>query len=104
MFEPENLPSPDEMGFFIHPDVPGEDESDDVKALCLGLGFDAAGVSMESDAPELSDAWHWDEDMTAATRWTPTPPDGEGWQLVAKYDTEDGPRAMFVRPNTGDQR
>lgn len=99
MFEPEKLPAPDEMGFFFHPDIPGEDESDDVRALCKALGFDAAAVDMESDAPELSDAWHEDEDMTAPTRWTPTPPAGEGWILVAKYDTEDGPCAMFVTPN-----
>ena len=99
MFEPEKLPAPDEMGFFFHPDIPGEDESDDVRALCLALGFDAAGVAMEDDAPALSDEWAEAEDMTAPTRWTPTPPNGDGWTLVAKYDTEDGPAAMFVRPN-----
>lgn len=101
MFEATRLPPPDENGFFCHPDVPGEDEGDDVHALCAGLGFDAAAVDMESDAPELSDAWHDAEDMTAAARWTPTPPEGAGWMLVAKYDTEDGPQAMFVRPNAG---
>lgn len=99
MFDPAKLPAPDEMGFFFHPDIPGEDESDDVKALCRELGFDVTAVGMEDDAPELSDAWGEDEDMTAPTRWTPTPPAGDGWMLVAKYDTEDGPYAMFVRPN-----
>ena len=34
MFEPEKLPAPDEMGFFFHPDIPGEDESDDVRTGC----------------------------------------------------------------------
>lgn len=99
MFEPENLPAPDEMGFFFHPDIPGEDESDDVRALCLELGFNTAAVAMEDDAPELSDLWHEADDMTAPTRWTPTPPTGDGWTLVAKYDTDDGPCAMFVRPS-----
>ena len=98
MFEVTRLPAPDDMGFFYHPDIPGEDEGDDVRALCKELGFEVAGVEMESDAPELSDAWHEDEDMTAPTRWTPTPPAGDGWILVAKGDTEDGPSAMFVRP------
>lgn len=95
MFEPEKLPVPDEMGFFLHPDIP----VDDVKQRCKALGFGVSAVDMESDAPELSDAWHVDEDMTAPTRWTPTPPAGEGWILVAKYDTEDGPCALFVTPN-----
>ena len=99
MFEPAKLPAPDEMGFFFHPDIPGEEETDDVHALCKALGFDAAAVAMEDDAPELSDDWSESEDITAPTRWTPTPPAGEGWMLVAKYDTEDGPHAMFVRPN-----
>lgn len=98
MFEPEKLPAQDEMGFFFHPDIPGEEEGDDVRALCLALGFDAKSVAMEDDNPALADEWAA-EDMTAPTRWNPTPPTGDGWQLVAKYDTEDGPAAMFVRPN-----
>ena len=48
MFEPEKLPAPDEMGFFFHPDIPGEDESDDVHQLCKDAGFDALAFSMVS--------------------------------------------------------
>ena len=70
-----------------------------IEWLCKALGFDAAAVAMEDDAPELSDDWSGSEDITAPARWAPTPPAGEGWMLVAKYDTEDGPHAMFVRPN-----
>ena len=99
MFDPEKLPPPDEMGFFFHPDIPGEDEDDDVHTMCLELGFDAKAVAMEDDAPALIDEWFEAEDMTAPARWTPTPPKGDGWKLVAKYDTEDGPAAMFVTPN-----
>jgi hypothetical protein len=98
MFEQRRLPQPDEMGFFFHPDIPGKDESDNVRELCKALGFDVAVVDMEGDNEQLADAWHEDEDLTAATRWTPTPPNGEGWALIAKFDTEDGPHAMFVRP------
>jgi len=98
IFDPIKLPLPDAMGFFFHPDIPGDDESDDVRALCKSIGFDVAVVDMEGDNELLSDAWHEDEDLTAPARWTPTPPNGEGWSLVAKYDTEDGPYAMFVRP------
>lgn len=99
MFELEKLSAPDEMGFFSHPDIPGEEESDDVRALCLALDFDATTVAMEDDAPALADEWAKAEDMTVPMRWVPTPPNGDGWMLVAKYDTEDGPCAMFVRPN-----
>jgi hypothetical protein len=98
MFKLEKLPAPDEMGFFHHPDIPGEDESDDVKALCREMGFDAKGVDMESDAPDLSDRYGDDGDVSAVFDWNPTPPKGDGWMLVAKFDTEDGPHAMFVKP------
>lgn len=99
MFEPEKLPAPDEMGFFLHPDIPGGGEGDDVRALCDAVGFTVNAISMEIDAPELCDAW-FDEDMTAPTRWAPTPPNGVGWMLVAKYDTEEGPCVLFVQPKT----
>lgn len=97
MFEPERLTAPDEMGFFFHPDIPGEDESDDVAALLKDLGFEVSGVLMKDDNDELSDAWHEDDDVTAPTSWTPTPPKGDGWILVAKFDSDYGPAAMFVK-------
>lgn len=99
MFEPEKLSQPDEYGYFFHPDIPGEDEGDDVRAMCRELGFEVAVVEFEYDAPqELHDAYYEKEDQSAVGRWNPTPPEGDGWQLVAKYDTEDGPCAMFVQP------
>lgn len=99
MFAPERLPQPDEMGFFCHPDVP-DDEEVDVRPLITALGYETAFVGMDYDAPEdLVDAWYEEQDMTAPSRWSPTPPDGDGWTLAAKYDTESGPYAMFVRPN-----
>ncbi len=99
MFEPDKLPAPDANGFFCHPDVPGEDESDNIQELCQRLGFAVHFVRMESDAPEyLTDAYFNGDDLSAPARWIPTPPVGKDWRLVAKYDTEDGPYAMFVHP------
>ena len=89
----------------MHPDVPGEDESEDMYALCADLGFEATCVMMDDDAPEeLWDAYFYDRDPEAVSRWTPTPPNGDGWTLVSVYDCEDGPGAMFVRPNAGTVR
>ena len=102
MFDPETLPPPDESGCFVHPDVPGEKESDDVRALCRELGYDLDIVEFEYDATDrLHDDYYERDDKTAVGRWSPTPPDGEGWMLVAKYETESGPCACFVRPITG---
>lgn len=98
MFEPEKLPAPDESGFFLHPDIPGESEDEDVCRLCLEQGYEAAAVAMDTDAPDLADCYFENEDESAVSRWVPTEPLGKGWLLVAKYDTEDGPCAMFVRP------
>jgi hypothetical protein len=103
MFEPEKLPQPDEYGYFFHPDIPGEEESDDVRAMLRKLGYRAAVVQFEYDAPdEVCDDYYEREDQTAVGRWKPTVPDGDGWQLVAKYDTEDGPCALFVQTLTDD--
>lgn len=98
LFDLARLPPPDEMGFFMHPDIPGEEESDDVRAMMHALGFEISGVSFEFDAPdELVEVYFEHDDLTAPTLWTPTPPDGDGWILIGKYDTDDGPMAMFIR-------
>lgn len=101
MFEPEKLPAPDEMGFFYHPDLPDTGEDESIVPPLEAMGFEAAFIAMDYDAPEeVTDAWYEQDDMAAPSRWTPTPPTGDGWLLAAKYDTESGPHAIFVRPNT----
>jgi hypothetical protein len=100
MFEADRLPAPDEMGFMFHPDLPDTGEGESVAIPLETLGFESACVSMEDDATEdVVDAWWIHDDFTAPLRWTPTQPDGAGWLLAAKYDTEAGPYALFVRPN-----
>jgi hypothetical protein len=37
-------------------------------------------------------------DKAPVRDWTPTPPAGEGWLLVAKYGTKNDAVALFVRP------
>lgn len=99
MFEPERLTPADQYGYFHHPDIPGEEEGDDVRALCRELGYEVAVVEFEYDAPDaIRDDYYEREDETAVARWTPTAPDDDGWLLVAKYGTESGPCALFVRP------
>jgi hypothetical protein len=97
MFELEKLPVPDKMGYFCHPDICESSEGDSVRTICKKAGFASAFVEMESDAPELIEAYEAG-DIEAPARWAPTVPEGKGWALVAKYDTEDGPAAMFVKP------
>ena len=100
LFDQERMPAPDEYGYFFHPDIPGEDEGDDIRAMLRDLGYSAAVVEFEYDATDkLHDDYYEREDQTAVGRWTPSAPDGDGWMLVAKYETEDGPQALFVAPN-----
>ncbi len=103
-FDPMRLPEPDSLGFFMHPDVPGEEEDDDVAAMLREIGFEFSTVCFDIDADETdADAW-FDDDLTTdemkaiMVRWNPTNPPGDGWILVSKYDTESGPLALFVRP------
>lgn len=106
LFDPQRLPEPDELGFFAHPDIPGDEESDDVAALLVAIGFQFRAVEFEFDAAD-DDVHLWfmpnvsamTEDMKAIIeRWKPTVPPGDGWILVSKFDTESGPFALFVRP------
>ena len=48
-FDPARLPEPDSLGFFMHPDVPGEKEDDDVAALLDAMGFKFSVVSFTYD-------------------------------------------------------
>lgn len=100
MFEPENLPPPDEHGLFVHPDVPDipDEEGPGLKLLLAQLGYESRFLLMTADAPEeLVDAYFEGEDLTIPARWTPSVPAGEGWRLAAKFDTEDGPCVLYVR-------
>lgn len=63
-------------------------------------GFETHFLSMEddlaSDDHPLMVEHFTDGQNTALPKWTPTSP-GDDWKLVAKYDTEEGPMACFVR-------
>jgi len=96
-FDPARLPAPDEMGFFMHPDVPGEAESDNVAIMLHKMGFEHVAALMSYDEPDLYGEWIENEKGTAVLRWVPIPPNGDGWIFVAKFDTEYGPCALFVR-------
>lgn len=96
-FDPRRRPAPDDMGFFCHPDVPGDDEGDDVAGMLTAMGYEWNLAWMEIDAPDLYEAGLTNHPSRWAD-WSPTPPDGTGWQLVMVGDTEDGPQALFVRP------
>ena len=108
-FDPARLPEPDALGFFVHPDVPGQDESDDVPALIRKMGFALSSVCFHFDGDEKDvDAWFFGDTTTEEMkeimmRWNPTSPSGDGWILVAKYDTESGPYALFVFPTQPDK-
>ena len=66
--------------------------------MCRNLGYDLAKVAFEDDASlDLLTAYFEEADPTAVSRWSPTAPAGSDWLLVAKYDTEDGPWALFVQ-------
>lgn len=87
----------DEEGYWVHPalcgleaDVPFTDGPAVVGMEWRFVRLDRdndtiAGRYFESNDPDVSD-------------WTPTPPEGEGWMLIAIYDTETVPCAAFARP------
>lgn len=105
LFDPALMPARDEDGYAYHPHLDkfmiGEEHEEqrlDIDAL-KAAGFVATWWGLDADHdegdPEFDQYWL---DSQGPTLWQPGEPEGEGWQLVAVYDTEEGPYALFVRP------
>ena len=88
----------DENGLFCHPvtNACNEDEYADAADWLGQYGFECSIVEFESDAPGNVADRYFDTGEGCA-EWAPTPPDGDGWYLLAIYDGDDGPGALFIR-------
>ncbi len=86
----------DKDGHLQHPAIPALDESVCVDEFLGAFGLQTAFVDMESDDPAAMDRY-LESQSTDCSYWTPSRPNGEGWQLIEIYDTEDGPCAMYAR-------
>lgn len=85
----------DAMGFAWHPELALLDEGMKVKAFHAALGVEVKHTMADDDLTTdeydaMCDAENW-------SNWTPKPPSGEAWNLVAIFDTEDGPAAWWMR-------
>jgi len=110
LFDPAEMPPRDECGFAFHPDLEQflidadgnlslDNDSEDLRysrAHMQAAGWDMAVVDFDDDADAESRSAYEAGDLIAG--WNPTAPPGDGWQLAAISDTEDGPKAMYVRP------
>jgi len=92
-------------GDWRHPDLPTFFDSEDSAAdeqkandwvKSQGLESRAVDLESEDDDHPVYVAYFEDGDPDF-TAWEPKAPEGDGWFLVSIYDTEDGPRAWFVR-------
>ncbi|GEM_PF-2524242 len=97
LYAPERAPTRDEYGCFYHPDIPSWDDEreESIAPLLKAQGFDLQCVpgDFSDEAMEEGGERYWQE----MREWSPEPV-GDGWRLVAIYDTEDRPYAMFVKP------
>ena len=76
-------------------------EDTDASVVARENGFDSKFLNMQDDdhtepAMELHAKYAAGADgMVICAEWQPEIP--EGWRLADKYDTEEGPVAMFIR-------
>lgn len=102
MIQPEQMPAPETLIDYGNGMVGAAmfhwaTEGCSVEDIARAQGFDVRFLQLDNDAnfAELAD-----EISEGATdlceRWMPAIP--QGWQLAAKMDGEDGPWAMFIRP------
>jgi ribosomal protein L12E/L44/L45/RPP1/RPP2 len=93
----------DADGWLDHPALPVCDEGVRFDALLGAFGLETYFRAMDGDiSPEEYDRYY--DEQGGCAVWTPTPPEGNGWKLIAIYDTEDGPYAMFAREKQPEPR
>ncbi|CAB3754153.1 hypothetical protein [Paraburkholderia humisilvae] len=86
----------DEDGMMGHPALPDLDEDVGIVEFLMAFGIQAAFVMMERDAPETYQRWTACNSANCSD-WEPGRPEGEDWLLIAIYDSNDGPCALYVR-------
>lgn len=108
IFDPRQMPARGTDGFVHHPDLDdrwdhpllGEEYMDTLMLAEAGFAWD--WCDMEHDvSDEEFEAMCSDCDCSD---WAPPDRSADGWRLVAIYDTEDGPRAFYIRPIEGDEQ
>lgn len=87
----------DDIGHWYHPHLPDCDEGVSYGELLAVFGLEIASVGMDGDATEEVAEQYFDKGGPDCSAWQPSTPAGEGWSLLAIFDTEDGPHAMFAR-------
>lgn len=108
LFDPSRMPERDDMGFACHPDLdlllrsesddPVNDESAYLdQAKLREAGFEDHYVEFDGDCEDEAIRHRYFGEGEGVIGWNPSMPEGDGWLMVAVYDTEDGPYAMFVR-------
>ena len=85
----------DQQGFAEHSELPLLDEGMKPRAFFAALGVEMKHTMADDDLSmdeydAMSDAENW-------SAWIPRPPIGDAWNLVAIFDTEDGPAAWWAR-------
>lgn len=58
-------------------------------------GFETRVIAMDDDDEDM-ERW-FNGDAEVLENWIP--PAQEGWTLAAKFDNEDGPTAIFIKPS-----
>lgn len=109
LFNPERMPSRNsEDGQAIHPDIfrrewyaedPANGDALVISERLRAAGWETTSTEIPPELIEDGDGvpLQGDDYYRAVVAWQPSQPHGDGWQLVAVYDSEDGPCATFVR-------
>jgi len=98
----------DAEGWWCHPHYLGEPEWEDMeyipldkyKAYIAARGIETTFTTMEGDNDEEFERYCETGDADCS-RWTPTPPAGDGWFMLSIHDTEDGPVCVWGRKVQG---
>ena len=93
-------PARDKSGYYCHPAVPDFDEDPNAIANWVYEQQLTINTQLLFDEPTDSEAFdNYFNQGGGAEKWQPDAPAGDGWFMLALFDTDDGPVCWWARHN-----
>ena len=86
----------DEHGYWLHPDLEDIPVDTPLGEHPAAEGMELAFRLLHPDEGEVADRY-FRQGAIDISAWEPAPPAGDGWFIVAIYDTEEGACCAFAR-------
>ncbi len=89
----------DELGYWVHSQIPETESSEIVKEWMNKNKLDHSLTFMEGDIDYDHPIYksYFEDGNPNFSNWEPSKPEGRGWFIGGIYETEEGPVCMWLR-------